>query len=48
MLYSADELERRRGPQHDATWCDELGDWCYPGAWDRLMFRLRLATDHGS
>jgi phage terminase large subunit-like protein len=23
-LYSADEPERLRGPQHDATWCDEL------------------------
>jgi Terminase large subunit, T4likevirus-type, N-terminal len=26
-LYSADEPERLRGPQHDATWCDELGSW---------------------
>jgi len=44
-LYSADELERLRGPQHDATWCDELGSWRYPEAWDMLMFGLRLGTD---
>ena len=23
-LFSADEPERLRGPQHDAAWCDEL------------------------
>jgi len=44
-LYSADEPERLRGPQHDATWCDELGSWRYPEAWDMLMFGLRLGTD---
>jgi phage terminase large subunit-like protein len=40
--YSADEPERLRGPQHDAAWCDELGAWRYPEAWDMLMFGLRL------
>src|ERR1700751_1791540 len=44
-LYSADEPERLRGPQHDATWCDELGSWGHPEAWDMLMFGLRLGTD---
>src|SRR6516164_2547621 len=44
-LYSADEPERLRGPQHDATWCDELGSWRRPEAWDMLMFGLRLGTD---
>jgi phage terminase large subunit-like protein len=44
-LYSADEPERLRGPQHDATWCDELGSWRHPEAWDMLMFGLRLGTD---
>jgi phage terminase large subunit-like protein len=44
-LYSADEPERLRGPQHDATWCDELGSWRYPEAWDMLMFGLRLGPD---
>jgi phage terminase large subunit-like protein len=41
-LYSADEPERLRGPQHDAAWCDELGSWRYPDAWDMLQFGLRL------
>jgi phage terminase large subunit-like protein len=35
-LYSADEPERLRGPQHDGAWCDELGSWRYPEAWDML------------
>ena len=43
--YSADEPERLRGPQHDFAWCDELGAWRYPAAWDMLMFGLRLGTD---
>jgi phage terminase large subunit-like protein len=41
-LYSADEPERLRGPQHGAAWCDEVGSWRYPEAWDMLMFGLRL------
>ncbi len=44
-LYSADEPERLRGPQHDAAWCDELASWRYPEAWDMLMFGLRLGAD---
>jgi phage terminase large subunit-like protein len=44
-LYSADEPERLRGPQHDAAWCDELGSWRYPESWDMLMFGLRLGVD---
>ena len=43
--YSADEPERLRGPQHDCAWCDEMGAWRYPEAWDMLMFGLRLGTD---
>ncbi len=43
--YSADEPERLRGPQHDCAWCDEMGAWRYPEAWDMLMFGLRLSTD---
>ena len=46
-LYSAEEPERLRGPQHDATWCDELGSWRYPEAWDMLMFGLRLGETRG-
>jgi len=44
-LFSADEPERLRGPQHDAAWCDELASWRYPEAWDMLMFGLRLGDD---
>jgi phage terminase large subunit-like protein len=44
-LYSADEPERLRGPQHDAAWCDEVAVWRYPEAWDMLMFGLRLGAD---
>jgi phage terminase large subunit-like protein len=44
-LYSADEPDRLRGPQHDAAWTDELAAWRYPEAWDQLMFGLRLGAD---
>jgi phage terminase large subunit-like protein len=43
--YSADEPDRLRGPQHDFAWCDELAAWRYPGAWDMLLFGLRLGAD---
>jgi phage terminase large subunit-like protein len=41
-LYTADEPERLRGPNHDLAVCDELGSWRRPEAWDNLMFGLRL------
>lgn len=44
-LYSADEPERLRGPQHDAAWCDEPASWRYPESWDMLLFGLRLGDD---
>ena len=44
-IFSADEPERLRGPQHDFAWCDELAAWRYPEAWDMLMFGLRLGDD---
>jgi hypothetical protein len=44
-LYSADEPERLRGPQHDDAWLDELGSWRRPEAFDMLMFGLRLGDD---
>ena len=43
-LYSADEPERLRGPQHDRGWADELGAWRYPEAWDQFLFGLRLGA----
>jgi predicted phage terminase large subunit-like protein len=51
-LFSADEPERLRGPQHHRAWCDELASWGegtkqrdWPAAWDQLMFGLRLGDD---
>lgn len=43
-LYSADEPERLRGPQHEFIWADELCAWRYPETWDLAMFGLRLGT----
>lgn len=46
FLYSADEPDRLRGPQHDVSWSDEIGAWRYGiDAWDMLQFGLRLG-DH--
>lgn len=44
-LYSADEPDRLRGPQHDRAWADELASWRYAEAWDMLMFGLRIGRD---
>jgi predicted phage terminase large subunit-like protein len=42
-LYSAEEEDRLRGPQHDLAWADELAAYQSPeSAWDQLMFGLRL------
>lgn len=41
-VYSAEESERLRGPQHDAFWADEVAAWSDPSTWDQLMFGLRL------
>jgi phage terminase large subunit-like protein len=43
-LYSADEPERLRGPQHDAAAVDELCAFRRPEAWDQLLFGLRLGN----
>lgn len=41
-IFSADEPDRLRGPQHHWALCDELAAWRYPDAFDQLMFGLRL------
>lgn len=47
-LFSAEEPERLRGPQHDTAWCDELAAWKYLRAtWDMLAFGFRLGTPKG-
>jgi phage terminase large subunit-like protein len=46
FLYSAEEPERLRGPQHDAAWADELAAWSnLQATWDQLMFGLRLGEN---
>jgi len=44
-LFSAEEPERLRGPQHEVLWCDELAAWKYlRETWDMAMFGLRLGS----
>ena len=46
VLYSAEEPDRLRGPQHDAAWADELCTWSKQReCWDMLAFGLRLGSD---
>jgi phage terminase large subunit-like protein len=45
FMYSAEEPDRLRGPQHDAGWSDEIAAWKYPETWDQLQFGLRLGDD---
>lgn len=44
-LYSADQPDRLRGPQHHRAWCDELAAWPNRDAFDQLAFGLRLGDD---
>ena len=45
-LFSADNPERLRGPQHDFFWADELCAWRLPMyAWDMLLMGLRLGIN---
>jgi len=44
LLYSAEEPDRLRGPQHDAAWPDELAAWertRQEETWSNLQFGLR-------
>lgn len=44
FLYSAEEPDRLRGPQHHAAAADEIAAWRYPETWDNLQFGLRLGA----
>jgi len=45
MVYSGDEPDQLRGPQHDSAWVDELAKFKYPQqTWDNLMFGLRIGA----
>lgn len=42
-LYSAEEPDRLRGPQHDGAWVDEIAAWADAvETWDQLQFGMRL------
>lgn len=45
-LYSAEEPDRLRGPQHEFSWCDELAVWTrLEETWDMLQFGLRMGDN---
>ncbi len=45
-MYSAEEPERLRGPQHDLAWGDEPASWEYVDeTYDMLQFGLRLGKN---
>ena len=42
QLFSGDNADGLRGPEHDVAWCDELAKWGQAEeAWDNLQFGLR-------
>jgi len=46
FLYSAEEPERLRGPQHHFAWCDEIAAYAkLKDLWSNLQFGLRLGDD---
>lgn len=45
-LFSSEEPNRLRGPQHERFWADEAASWKNgPESWDNLMFGLRLGDN---
>nr|WP_279347278.1 terminase family protein [Govania unica] len=45
QIYSADEPDQLRGPQHSLAWCDELAKWRHADlAWANLLMGLRLGV----
>ncbi len=44
-IYSAEDPDQLRGPQHDGGFCDELCAWAYPETWDLYQFGLRLGRN---
>jgi phage terminase large subunit-like protein len=44
-LFSGDNADGLRGPEHDFAWCDELAKWRQAeAAWDNLQMGLRLGV----
>ena len=44
FIYSAEEPDRLRGPEHEAAWADEIAAWKYEDAWDNLQFGMRIGA----
>lgn len=44
FLYSAEEPDLLRGPEHERAWADEVAAWKYAAAWDNLQFGMRIGT----
>ncbi len=45
-LYSGDQPDQLRGPQHDSAWVDELAKFRYPDdTWSNLMLGLRIGPN---
>lgn len=44
FLYSAEEPDLLRGPEHERAWADELAAWKYEEAWDNLQFGMRIGA----
>jgi len=46
IIYSGDEPDQLRGPQHKKSWIDELAKFKYPQqTWDNLMMGLRIGEN---
>ena len=44
-LFSGEDGDGLRGPEHDFAWCDELAKWHDPeGTWDNLQMGLRRGS----
>ena len=43
-VYSSEQPDHLRGPQHDTAWCDELATFKSRDAWDNLQLGLRLGA----
>ncbi len=45
IIYSGDEPDQLRGPQHAKVWIDELAKFMYPKeTWDNMMMGLRIGN----
>lgn len=43
VIYSGDEPNQLRGPQHDSAWVDELAKFKFPDpTWSNLLFGMRI------